>query len=169
MPAVDKSDECRAFHDKLQPQYGIAQIFFDSEYSVSPSCSEDKSIKFKYQYCSSIQFDLKDKRQRIIRFDPDQRPCICKVNTEGCFPHNACMDTEADGDVFITDDPIYFTAPSHSIEFAARPYSLAEAAAYIERLEECIRELRSKRKRWPLPSLPLFSFAGQRGREQEQR
>lgn len=151
--AGTSNTECREYLASVRHLFGMAQFFYVNTSEPNAKCSEDFSVRVRYRYDSDIVYELPDSlcAYSIVRFDPDDKPCMCRVPQQGFTPYNACKYRPADEDCFVTDDPIYFVTPRKTVSYSARPCPQEEIASYIRTLEQEVEGLRGAKHGTPQP------------------
>lgn len=141
-----EGDGCQEYLSSVLPLFGTAQFFYARADDLDHPCSEERSVRIRYRYHSDIVFELPPEVGdcRIVRFDPDDSPCACRlIGTQGT-PYNACEFVGGKEDLFATDDPIYFVEPCTRLSFVASPCPYSQVAAYIKSLEGEVKRLRGR-------------------------
>ena len=139
---------CSQFVDAAAQSYGLAQLYYQNEGGV---LSEGTSRKLHYRYGSVVNLELlpfPGTSRLPVRFDPDIKPCVCRIMNDGqCHALNSLVSIEQ-GDVFTTIDPQYNIDVIHAnrtLSFCVQPID-----------EDSLREAASALARQSRPSLPAL-------------
>lgn len=144
-PAI-VADEIHQMLAAQQALLGHAQLFYAPEGQSNFEPCEEYSKWIDYRYDSEIALDLKaiiGQNAKVMRFDPDIRPCVSRVLEGKVLGKNSYMGlgdaTPAQLgslDIFFTDDPMYFLEPCQSLSFYGRKSNGSDMQAIIEGLLE---------------------------------
>ena len=96
------------------------------------------SFRFKYRYATEVHIELPqslDNNLEIIRFDPDNNPCVCELI--GCKADSSNSQTSLnEKDIFLTTDPQYHFNNTRSISFATNKLTMQEVIDLMNHLPE---------------------------------
>lgn len=140
---------CRKYQLEYLRCLGTCQLFYSSEDQPRAIC-EENSIKLKYRYNTQITIDtnkLCKKNESIVRIDPDEKSCICKIEAKGATPISGLFEKNADGrDIFLSNDPSYSVLKPRVISFLVEPIDNPALVIEkeIERLHQENSTLREK-------------------------
>lgn len=134
-------NRCREYETSYLHQIGTCQIFYLTPNSKG-TLSERDSLKIKYRYNTEITIPL-DKVQRndvqIVRFDPDDKPCICSLTASQAKAANGLLGKSPEGnEIFLSDDPYYLIRAEECLTFLTKPIRnpLPLVRCELEKLQE---------------------------------
>ena len=135
--------------------YGVAQFFWGMELG---DVSAERSAFVHYQYgCEvSIPLSMIPEPYRLVRFDPDDVACVCRMSTEGLEPARPHRET-AEGTLFVVDDPFYVAAGecrASEVVFTVWPVN---RLALLEEQSRLVDDLERRLERGSI--LPWVAFA----------
>lgn len=114
------------------------ELFYTAKGDRNPQATQDRSFRFKYRYATEVHIDLPkslDNNLEIIRFDPDNNPCVCELI--GCKADSSNSQTSLnEKDILLTTDPQYYFNNTRSISFATNKLAMQEVIDLMNHLPE---------------------------------
>lgn len=114
------------------------ELFYAAKGDHNPQVSQDKSYRFKYRYATEVHIELPKSlgnNLKIIRFDPDNNPCVCELIK--CEADSNNSQTRLNGkDTFLTTDPQYYFNNTWDISFVTNKLTMQEVIDLMNQLPE---------------------------------